>query len=187
MSADSRVASRYAKSLLSLAEEQGKLEEVHNDMQLVDATCKESRDLAVVLKNPIIKHDKKRSILEAIFKNKVSDLTLAIFEIICRKNREEILPAIAEEFHIQYNVFKGIEKATVTTAVKIDKGLRESFEKMIKQISDKKTVELEEIVDEKIIGGYVLKVGDRQLDDSIKSKITELELQFSKNPYIKEF
>ncbi len=184
---DVRVASRYAKSLLELADEQGKVEEVHKDMMLLDTTCSQNRDLTVVLKNPIIKNDKKKAILEAIFGGKVSDLTMAIFDIITRKNRASELPAIAGEFHRQYNVYKSIETAKVTTAVKLDEGLRASFEKIVKQISDKKSVELEEIVDEKIIGGYVLTVGDRQLDDSIKSKIKELEIKFSKNEYIKEF
>ena len=182
-----RVASRYAKSLLELAHEQGKLEEVHKDMLLLNTICKENYDFVLVLKNPTIKNDKKRAILEAIFKGKVSDLTMAIFDIITRKNRESVLSSIASEFHQQYNVFMSIEKATVTTAVEIDKDLRSSFEKIVKQISDQKEVELEEVVDEKIIGGYVLKVGDRQIDDSIKSKIKELELKFSKNDYIKEF
>ena len=184
---DVRVASRYAKSLLELAVEQGKIEEVHKDMMLLDTVCNQNRDFALVLKNPIIKNDKKKAILEAIFGGKVCDLTMAIFDIITRKNRESVLPAIAIEFHHQYNVYKSIETATITTAVKIDDSLRKSFEKIVKQISDKKEVELEEVVDENIIGGYVLKVGDRQLDDSIKSKIKELELKFSKNEYIKEF
>ena len=184
---DVRIASRYAKSLLELADEQGKIEEVHKDMMLLDSICHENRDFVLVLKNPIIKNDKKKAILEAVFNGKVSDLTMAIFGIITRKNRESVLPAIASEFHQQYNIYKSIEKATVTTAVKLDEGLRASFEKIVKQISDKKEVELDEVVDERIIGGYVLKVGDRQLDDSIKSKIKELELKFSKNEYIKEF
>ncbi|MFM8741806.1 MAG: F0F1 ATP synthase subunit delta, partial [Cytophagales bacterium] len=64
--AQSRVASRYVKSLLSLAEEQKVLDQVHADMQLLDSVCKSSRDFALMLKSPIIKHDKKRDILEAI-------------------------------------------------------------------------------------------------------------------------
>ena len=133
---DVRVASRYAKSLLELAVEQGKIEEVHKDMMLLDDVCNESHDFELVLKSPVIKNDKKRAILEAVFKGKVSDLTIAIFDVISRKNRESILSAIAGEFHHQYNTFKGIEKASITTAMKLDEALRTSFEKMVKQISD---------------------------------------------------
>ena len=77
---DYRAASRYAKSLLELAAEKGALEEVHNDMLLLDAICKENRDFMLMLKNPIIKHFKKRQILEAIFKGKVNAITFAAFE-----------------------------------------------------------------------------------------------------------
>lgn len=182
-----RVASRYAKSLLELANDKGVLEEVHNDMLLLSKVCEDNRDFALMLKNPIVKHDKKRSILFALFKGKVNDVTLAIFDILTRKNRENVLPAIANEFENQYNKYKGIEVAQITTTVELDDALRTEFEKIVSQISDKKTVKLEEKIDKELIGGYLLRVGDRQLDDSILRKINELKLKFSQNPYIKEF
>ena len=182
-----RLASRYVKSLMTLAEERGKIEQVCKDMMLLDRVANENSGFALMLKSPIIKNDKKKAILEAVFSGKVSDLIMVFFDIITRKNRAPALLAIAREFKHQYNIYKNIEKVTVTTAVKLDQTLRISFEKMVKQIVDQKQVELEEVVDERIIGGYVLKVGDRQLDDSIKSKIKELELAFSKNEYTKEF
>ena len=182
-----RAASRYAKSLIELSVEKGVLEEVHNDMLAFTELCKENRDFLLMLKNPIIKHDKKRSILKAIFAGKVNDLTMAIFDIITRKNREPILPAIAVEFHKQYNVLNRIEVATVTTAVPLSAELKAQLEGLVKEISERESVELKEIVDKDIIGGFVLKVGDRQIDSSIKSKLKALELKFSQNPYIKEF
>ncbi|GAA0892284.1 ATP synthase F1 subunit delta [Fulvivirga kasyanovii] len=182
-----RAASRYAKSLLELAEEKGVLEEVHKDMLSFHELCNENREFTLMLKNPIIKHDKKRAILEKVFKGKVNDLTMAIFDIITRKNREGILPAIAKEFHNQYNLLKKIEVAKVTTAVPLSPELRTQFEDLVKKISAKDSVELSEVVDKDIIGGYVLKISDRQIDDSLKSKLKALELKFSQNPYIKEF
>lgn len=182
-----RAASRYARSLLELANERGVLEEVHNDMQSFTQVCKENRQFVLMLKNPVIKHDKKRAILEEIFKNSFNSLTLAFFDITTRKNREALLPAIAKEFHTQYNVVKSVELATVTTAVPLDAGLKAKMKDLVMKISSKKEVELIEVVDKDIIGGYVLKVGDRQIDDSLRSKLKALELEFSKNPYIKEF
>ncbi|MEM6523072.1 MAG: ATP synthase F1 subunit delta [Bacteroidota bacterium] len=182
-----RVATRYAKSLLSLADDQGVLDKVHADMQLFLNVCAESRDLFLLLKNPIIKHDKKRAVLQKIFEGKVSQLTIAFFDIITRKNREAVLPEMAKEFDHQYNVYKGIEEATVTTAIPLTKELKAEVEKLVKKISSKSKVELTELVDEDLIGGYILKVADRQIDDSIKSKLKALELKFSQNPYIKEF
>jgi len=184
---EKRAASRYAKSLLELAVEQGKIEEVRDDMQLFAKVCKENKNFTLLLKNPIVRHDKKKSILNAIFKDKVGKLTLAIFDIVTQKNREPILPLIATEFQTQYNAFKGIELAKVTTAVPLTKELKEKLVGIVKTISDRSSVELVEEIDKDIIGGFILKVGDRQIDDSIKSKLKALELEFSQNQYIKEF
>jgi F-type H+-transporting ATPase subunit delta len=184
--ADSRAAFRYVKSLLDLAVEQNALEEVHLDMQLFSRICDENRGFALMLHNPIIKHDKKLAILRRIFKGKVHNLTLAFFDIITRKNRESILAGIAKEFHNAYNTYKGIGKASVITAVPLDSKLRSEFEKLVRNYSNKKSVELIEKVDHDMIGGFVLNVGDRQIDASIKNKIKTLKLKFSQNPYVKE-
>lgn len=185
--AEERVASRYAKSLLELAEEKNVLEEVHGDMLLFSEVCSQNRDFVLMLRNPVVKHDKKKAVLEAIFKDKVDALTIANFDIITRKNREAILPAVAREFHNLYNIRKGIEVATVTTAVPLDKELREEIEKLVQKITSGKKVDLTEVIDEDIIGGFTLKIGDRQIDDSLKTKLKTLQLKFSQNQYIKEF
>ncbi|MDV3309996.1 MAG: ATP synthase F1 subunit delta [Cyclobacteriaceae bacterium] len=185
--AASRVASRYVKSLLDLAIEQGRLEEVHRDMMLFDSVCRENRNFVLMLTNPIIRHDKKREILNRLFSDKVSELTMAIFDIITRKNREPLLPEIARGFHRAYNRYKGIGNASVVTAVPIDEELRETFNKIARDISGEKEVELAERVDSDLIGGFVLTVGDQQVDASLRRKLGILKTQLSQNPYIKEF
>lgn len=185
--ADSRVASRYVKSLLGLAVEQNALEAVHGDMVTFSKVCAENRAFTLMLRNPVIKHDKKREILNAIFGGKVHALTAAIFDIITKKNREPILPAIAKEFHVAYNDYKGVGEASVTTAFPLDAKLRSEIEQIVKKLSDKKQVEIVEKVDAEMIGGFVLNVGDRQIDASIKNKLKALKVKFSQNPYVKEF
>lgn len=185
--ADIRAASRYVKSLLGLAVEKNVLDQVHADMQLFTKVIDENRAFELLLYNPIIRHDKKRAILEKIFAGKVNALTMAIFDIITKKNREPLLPAIAKEFHNAYNTYNDIGPATITTAFPIDAKLRAEFEKIATELSDRKNVELKEEVDKDIIGGFVLEVGDKQIDASIKSKLKALKLNFSQNPYVKEF
>lgn len=180
------VASRYAKSLFGLAIEQNALEEVHNDLQSFYRVVTQNRDLLLMLRNPVITHDRKWNVLKTLFQGRVHKLTLAILEISAKKNREGILPEVSREFHKLYNAYRGIEKATVTTAFPIDENLRKQFIEVVKQISGKE-VELEEKVDQDIIGGFVLRIADRQIDDSLNSRLKALRLQFSKNPYIKEF
>jgi F-type H+-transporting ATPase subunit delta len=185
--ADSRVASRYVKSLLGLAEEQKALEQVHTDMQLFASVCSSSREFVNMLRSPIIKHEKKRDILEAIFKSKVHKLTMAIIDMLTKKNREPLLPAIALEFHNAYNHYKGIEKASVTTTVALDDKMKADIEALVKKLGSNKQVELVQKIDKSLIGGFILNVGDRQIDASIKSKLKTLKTKFSENPYIKEF
>jgi len=184
--ADSRAASRYVKSLLDLAVERKVLEEVHRDMLLFSEVTAKSRPLTLLLQNPVIKHDQKLAVLKKVFAGKVHDLTMAFFEIITRKNREPILVSVAREFHNAYNEYKGIGKAVVTTATALDAGARAEFENLVRKYSDKKQIELVEEVDPDLVGGFVLKVGDRQVDASIKSKLKALKVQFSENPYVKE-
>jgi F-type H+-transporting ATPase subunit delta len=184
--ADTRAASRYVKSLLGLAVEKKVLDEVHRDLQLFSQVVSDSRQFELLLQSPVIKHDQKLQILKKIFHGKVNSLTMSFFEIITRKNREPILASVAREFHNAYNDYKGIGKATVTTAIPLDAKSREEFETLVKEYSKKKQVELIERVDPELIGGFVLKVGDRQVDASIKNKIKTLKVKFSENPYIKE-
>ncbi len=185
--ADARVASRYVKSLLSLAVEKGALEPVNQDMQMFDRICSSNRDLVNMLRSPIIRHEKKRDILEKVFKGKVHSLTFDIIDILTRKNREPLLPAIAKEFHVAYNEYKGIGKATVTTTIPMDAALRAEIESIVKTLSKKNQIELIEKVDAGLIGGFVLNVDDRQIDASISSKLKSLKLRFTENPYLKEF
>lgn len=182
-----RIASRYAKSLLDLANEKGVLEEIHNDMQLFAATLKENRDLYLMLKNPIVKSDKKHAVLKAIFGAKVNTMTNSFFKIVSDKNRESNLPAIAEQFHSRYNEFKGIIRADVTTTFPLTEPMRLEFVDIVRKVSGKQVVELHEKIDKSLIGGYILKIGDRQIDESISSRLTELKSEFSHNPYIKEY
>ena len=185
--AASRVTSRYVKSLLGLAVDQGVLEQVHDDMQMFTRVCQSNRDFTLMLRSPIIKHDQKNKILHKLFEGKVHNLTMAIFDIITRKNREPLLPEISAAFHDAYNVHKGITKASVTSAIALDDTLRKQIEELVKKLSSKSKVEINEKVNEEMIGGFVLNVGDQQIDASIKNKLKALKIKFSQNPYIKEF
>lgn len=181
-----RVASRYAKSLLELAVEKGVLEEVHFDMQLFKETVESNRELEMLLKNPIVRNDKKHAVIKAIFGPRVNEMTNAFFRIISQKNRENNLLAIAKEFHARYNEHKGIVSAEVTTTFPISPEMHQEFVGIVEQITGK-VVELHEKVDKDLIGGYVLRIGDRQIDESISTRLSELKSEFTHNPYVKEF
>jgi F-type H+-transporting ATPase subunit delta len=173
-----RAAARYAKSIIELAKEQNVLDEVYDDMRLFSVVIEQNRVLAVMLKNPIITHDKKRNILQALFSKRVNKLTMLAFDLITKKNRESILTEIAVEFQVQYNDFKGLQVADVTTAIDLDDALRTKFNQLVEEISDKKA-SLNEIIDESIVGGFVLNVGDRRLDQSIRTQLNNIKRELT--------
>ena len=175
-----RIAVRYATPILELAEERKVLDAVKADMESFGVICEESKDFSLMLKSPIIPHLRKADILKKVFSGKVNALTLEAFDIITRKSRENLLEEIAGEFLHLYNVKKGLAEVSVTTSIELDADMRKAFEKLAKKITGKEPV-LKEKVDPNIVGGYILKVGDRQIDDSVTGQLKELKLKFSKN------
>lgn len=171
---DYRVASRYAKSIIELANEKGILEQVKDDMILFKETVEESRELSLMLKSPIINHAKKSKIIKSVFGGKVQEMTSMFFDIVCNKNREAILETVAEAFMHQYNTIKGIQRASVVSATPLTDELRAKISQVVRDIVGKEDIELAVSVDETLIGGYILTIGDRQIDDSVKGRLESL-------------
>jgi F-type H+-transporting ATPase subunit delta len=178
-----KVASRYAKSLLQLAVEEGVLERVHKDMLCLDQVCSGNKALVSVLKNPLIKHDKKLAVLRVIFQNTTHTLTLRFFAMVTQKCREAVLPAMTRAFLAQYDQYQGIKTARVTTAFPLSDQITSQFQKIVQQISPYRQVILEQSVDTTLIGGYVLQVEDKRLDQSLRKKLLTLRKDFVTKMY----
>jgi F-type H+-transporting ATPase subunit delta len=180
---EQRAASRYAKSMLDLAQERGNLPQVKEDMDLFAKTLEQNRDLRLLLRNPIVKHDKKLAILRAIFGGKVSEVTEKFFTIITQHNRESALEWVATEFQSQYENLRGIQVAQVTTAQPLTPALREEVTQLVRRQTGLQSITLTEKIDESLIGGFLLRVGDQQIDDSVRNRLRKLRGEFTKNPY----
>ena len=174
-----RIAGRYAKPLLDLAIEQNVLEEVNRDMVGFVNLCEANRDFLLMLRSPVIPHLKKAEILKMIFEGKAHKLTLSVFDIIARKNRENLLEDIAKESVIQYNAKMGLVDAVVTTTFPIDDKMRTSFKKIVKDVTGGEAL-LKEEVNKEIIGGFILRMGDRQLNESVSATLDEIKLKFNR-------
>ncbi|NME66456.1 ATP synthase F1 subunit delta [Flammeovirga aprica] len=177
MSAESRVASRYAKAFVSVALEGQDQTKLYDDANFVLNTIIDSRELALALNSPIIKAEKKAAILKEIFSAKVSDLTNKLFNLVVDKNRTSALKEIMESILSEFDAVKNIQRATVVTSSPLAADTKAVLvEKVAK--STGKTVELEEKVDPALIGGYILTVGDKQLDCSVKTQLQQLKVAF---------
>lgn len=172
------VALRYAKALIDLAGEQKALEEVKTDMELFLGTVKSSPELGAVLANPIISHSKKVHILADVFGSKVNKVTIAFLNIMINKGRGEVLYTTAQEFIGLYDVKNQITNARVTTASPLS---AENKQKMLDDVQKAigGTVKLTDKVDPSLIGGFVLTVGDRQVDTSIASSLKRMKKEFA--------
>lgn len=181
-----RLAGRYAKSLLDLAVERKQLDDVYNDMQYLKAVCKASRDFVIVLKSPVIPIDKKSAAIKAVTAGKISELTAAFNQLLISKNREFYLPEIVNAFIEQYNVIKGIHRVKLTTAVPVSDSLKNSIMSRIKLDTSVQNIELETVVKEELIGGFVLEFDNNLVDASIQRDLRDLKAQFQNNVYVQQ-
>ena len=175
---DFRTATRYAKSVLDLSIEMKSLEKVYADMISIQSLIQSSRELRLLLQSPIVKDAKKGIIIEKIFKNKVNDLTLKFLNLVVKKGRANALFSVTEQFQRQYMDYKGIQEAEVTTTFKLDDKLRKEFDKVVANLT-KKTPSLKENISDDIIGGFVLDIGDKRIDASIKTNLEKIEYELT--------
>ena len=168
-----KIASRYAKSILDMAIEKGSLEEVLSDMQAFSKMT-ESRDFHLLLTSPIINATKKMAIFRDIFKGKANEITSSFFNIVISKGREMYLPQIAAEFISQYKEMKGITSVKITTAEKMSEAnLKSIKDKLLSSAVTAKSLEVTTAIDPKIIGGYIIEIGDNLFDASVSHKLQE--------------
>ena len=179
-----RLASRYAKSLLDLSIERGQLEEVYADMQWLQSVCKTNRDFVNLLRSPVIKNETKKKIVEAITNGRINEITAGFNRLLITKNRERILPEIAPAFITAYKVHKKIQTVHLTTAVAVSDNMRNAIVDQIKKSAGFENVELQEKVDESIVGGFVLQVGDKLVDASISYDLKAIAKQFKNNDFV---
>lgn len=179
-----RLASRYAKSILDLAVEQEQLETVLNDMKTIHKTIQTNRELDLLLQSPIVKADKKKSILEAIFGNSVSALTMKFINLMVSKGREQNLAPVTGTFERLYNEREGIQEVQVTTATAMSDEVRQLIESKAAQLAPGKKIILKTSIDPELIGGFVIEVQDQRYDASVRRELNDIRKQFAENVYV---
>ncbi len=179
-----KLASRYAKSILDLAIEKNQLEQVFADIQYTDAVLTSSRELVVFLKSPVIKADKKQNVVGALFKDKISTMTLAFFNIMIKKGREGYLPDVIKSFKQLYNVNQHITPIKITSAVPLESSFINDVISKLKLDAHLEKTEVTTVVDETLIGGFIVQWEDKMIDNSIARNIQTLKKELSSNQYI---
>ncbi|MEN8224676.1 MAG: ATP synthase F1 subunit delta [Bacteroidota bacterium] len=182
----SLIAQRYAKAIFELALEMNVVEEVKADMELISSVSSSSKDFVLLLKSPVIRAEKKIKVMEALFKNKISDLSMRYLTIITRKKRESFLMSISEEFINIYKKFKNIITIHFESAEAISDELRNKIVTLLED-QTKGTIEMNEKVKKELVGGFVISYDDYKYDASIAYQLRKLKKSAAEiNFYIRE-
>ncbi len=169
----SRAASRYAKAILSIAQDKGVSTEVETDMETITSTFSGNAELTSFIQNPTIPVKAKSNAINEIFKA-TNGVTQDLFRLLLENKRFEILSEIASSYKMLFDDMNGYETAKVTTAVAMDKEMETMVRNKVLTFSNKKVV-IENVVDPEIIGGFILRMGDQQYNASIANRLKTLK------------
>lgn len=174
-----KIAVRYAKALFLSAREQQVLDAVRKDMELILAAVSDIVEIQSLIESPVVEARKKSGILVELFDGKISDLALDFIRLVAGNNREEYLAAISRNYIELYKKEKNIKIARVVTATPLTKEIRQEMATLITK-AFKAEIELQEEVNKDLIGGFVLRVEDKQLDSSVKGKLIRIKKELQK-------
>ncbi len=173
----SKIGVRYAKALIETAQSQGILENVYQDVINIEPFFKNDSSILIkVLLNPIMKKHQKISLLNRLFQPHIEKLTLQFLQLILAKGREEYIKDIFRNFIFKYNEINKIKNVAIITTIEPDKEIVEKITRLIhKIVPNEYKINLNDIKNDEIIGGFILEVGDYQLDASIKGKLNQIK------------
>jgi F-type H+-transporting ATPase subunit delta len=174
---NTRAAIRYAKATLDYAVEKKAADKVDADMRKIAETVSGNSELQQLLTSPIINNEVKKNSLSQIFKGS-NEITLGLINTLSDNKRVELLQEVAFKYIVQYEKMKGEDVAKVTTAVPLTEALEKKVLGKVKELTGNK-VTLENIIDESIVGGFILRIGDLQYDASVANKLNTLKREFT--------
>jgi F-type H+-transporting ATPase subunit delta len=167
------VARRYTAALYEDATSRGLLTEVDADLQFLDASLRQSRDLGRIFMSPVVSREKKKRIVEQLFGAHVSGETIRFLKLLVDKQREDILPEISRVFRQLRDAREGVIEAHVSVALPMDSATETALVNNIEQMTGRK-VRLISTVDPSLIGGVVVRIGDTVYNGSVRQRLKEL-------------
>ncbi len=177
--AESRAAIRYAKAVLSLATDNKVTDVVNADMKQIVSVLKENSQLDAMLQSPVVRSADKRAVLTSVFGN-ADKATINLIDTLIINKRIALLGDVAKKYNQLYDQLRDTQVARVTSAAPLTPALEKKILAKVKELTGKST-ELENTVDESILGGFILRVGDLQYDASIANKLNKLKREFTLN------
>ena len=170
------IADRYALAFMNLAQQQDLYDKFDSDLDLVKQTVNANKDLKDFFEHPLIQANDKKEVVETIFKEHVSVYTMNLIKLLIDKNRIFILAILADHYKALLNKKRNISTAQIITAIEIDEETKNRVKEKLQKVFSK-TIEVETHIDREIIAGMIVKVGDKIIDGSIKTKFENMKKQ----------
>lgn len=168
------VAKRYARALFEVAKESQQLDAIEQELQLIEQVFHDNPDFLKLIKHPSVQQQAKKQEIKAIFGGKVSETMLRFLYILVDSDREEELDDIKSYYTGLANKERGLVDAVVTTVEPLSDEKAQALEQTFSELSNKK-VRLQNVIDNRILGGIMVKIGDRIYDGSVKGKLVRFE------------
>ena len=180
---DATVARRYAQALYQEADANGKAEKVDDDMLAVQESLEASRELDQFFRSPLIAREKKEAVIGKLFDGKVDDLIVRLMRLLVQKGREDILASVIKQYADLRDERLGQVEARVKSAMPMEYDETESLRKALEAKTGKK-VRLRIEVEPDLIGGIVVRIGDRVYDGSVQHQLETLRDQLEERAYL---
>lgn len=174
------VSKTYGEALFELAVEEGREEEFLEEIEALKGILDSNPDFGRLMNHPKILKEEKLQVLKEVFEGQISKELLGFLHLIVVKDRYAQIDEILSYFVDEIKKHKGIGVAYVSTACSIDEAKAKEIEERLLATTHFRKMEMHYQVEEDLIGGMVIRIGDRVVDSSVKTKLYELERQLLK-------
>lgn len=172
----SKINVRYAKAFFGLAKDKGLTVELRKDAKMITSVCEGSADFLLLLESPVAKTSQKVEVIKGIFSGRVHELSLNFLVLIATNRRESFIPGIFRNLEDLYRREEGIKAAVLTSAQPVSESLVVEIRQIL-ETQFKAKVELSQKIDSNLIGGFVLRVEDKQYDASLSTQLKKIKEQ----------
>lgn len=182
---ESKLSVRYAKALYQLALERKLIDKIREDMKLLTDTCDALPEFLDIVQSPVITDGRKKKLVSDVFKSVFNPLSIEFINLVLDNNRGNQLQHMARRFLAQYKEAHNIIELSLTAPVKLDEKVKEQMIELVRQHKDQK-IEMIETVDKDMLGGFILKIDDRQMDASISTQLSRIKRELVTREYTKK-
>ncbi len=169
------ISKTYGDALFDLAVETGKVDVLLEEIEQLQIVLAQNADFSSLMNHPKILKEEKVEVAKNVFAGRISEELLGFLTIIITKDRYREIDGILNYFVAKVKEYKGIGIATVTTAVPLKSDQHKAIEKKLLDTTKYRSMEIHYNVDASLIGGMVIRIGDRVVDSSISTKLSELQ------------